>query len=115
MTHVARLASFDFSGFGPERSRGLVARDLSGRILLTDAHDSAGTSLTNAIEGAVFPARQIVGAQRDAPVFLWTPDDPVRPDAVWRVTFGADGAGFEEVEVDPDLGELKAALMQARG
>lgn len=110
------LFPLTFAGFGGSPSRGLVALDQRDRMVLTDAEDNPGTSMTNAIENAVGPARQQLGIEQQTEVFLWTPDDPVAPDSVWRVSFTSHGADFAQVEnADDDLMGAVEALRKTRG
>ncbi|HEV2866183.1 MAG TPA: hypothetical protein VGX37_06680 [Allosphingosinicella sp.] len=85
-------------------------------MVLTDAEDNPGTSMTNAIENAVGPARRQLDVDRDTEVFLWTPDDPVASDSVWQVSFTSHGADYAQVEeIDDDLAGAVDALRKARG
>lgn len=113
---VEQLVMFEYTAHGPEHGRGLAARDGRGRLVLADAAGNPGTSMTNAVENAVWPARELLGLGREADVYLYAADDPVEPRSVWRVDLGIHGANFEIVrEPDEDLKALVAALARARG
>ena len=111
-----QLVMFEYTAHGPEHGRGLAARDSRGRLVLADAAGNPGTSMTNAVENAVWPARELLGLGPEAEVYLYAADDPVEPHSVWRVHLGIQGADFEIVRgPDDDLRSVVAALARARG
>jgi hypothetical protein len=113
---VEQIAMFDYSGYGPERGRGLAARDSHSRVMLTDAANNPGTALINAIESGISSARTLFPVPQTEEVYFWSPDDPAEPDKVWKVTFDVHGAHFAAVaNVDSELEQLVAALKRARG
>lgn len=117
-TPIPKSISFlTFPGFGGQPSVGLAALDQQDRVILTDAEDNPGTSMTNAIENAVGPASRQLGVKPGSATYLWTPDDPVTPNSLWLVGFTTHGAEFKRVafEGDDDLKGAVAALNKARG
>ena len=108
---------FRFAGYGPELSHGLAARTADGRLVLAEAPSNPGTSLTNAIEVAVDTARQLLGLSEASEVLQWTPDDPMAPNSVWRVTLGDEGPTWTQVrsQDDKQLQGAVAALAKATG
>ena len=108
---------FPFAGYGPELSRGLAAVTEDGRVVLADAAGNPGTSVTNAIETAADSALEMLGLGDDTTVLLWTPDDPVLPDSVWRVSFDIDGTSWDQVDATGDtrLSTAVGALRKAAG
>jgi hypothetical protein len=113
---VRQLVMFQYTAHGPEQGRGLAALDGRGRVMLADAAANPGTSITNAMENAIWPARELLGVGPDAEVYLYAADDPVQPRSVWRVTFDVRGATYSEVpHLDSELTDLSKALARARG
>lgn len=113
------LVLFAFPGYGPDTSRGVAARTSDGRVLLAEAAGNPGTSITNAIETAVPMALRAVGVDEsdDVEVFQWTPDDPAKPNSLWRITFEDAEPIWEAAdwEDDPVLAETIQALCLATG
>jgi hypothetical protein len=114
-----RLVFFRFLGYGPDLSLGLAALTQERNIVVTDAPNNPGTSLTNAVETAIPMAREALGvAGDDLPVYQWTPRDPLKPDSLWRVTSEQGGPQWTQVPTwheDPDLSGAIEALRRAGG
>ena len=89
MSTPSNLVLFRFPGYAPELSHGVAAVTQDGRLVITDAASNPGTSVRNAIDTAVPMALRTVGRdEHDTRVYLWTPHDPLEPDALWEVHLG---------------------------
>jgi hypothetical protein len=118
MTLPVSLVLFRFPGYGPDLSHGVAALTPGGHVVLTDAAFNPGTSVRNAIEIAVPVALRTLGrAEETTPAYLWTPDDPLHKDALWRVLLKGDAQAWELVDWhrDPELRAAVSAIEEALG
>lgn len=114
----SNLFLFRFPGYGPDLSHGVGALTSDGRLIVTDAVFNPGTSVRHSIEIAVPVALHTVGRDElSTNVYLWAPDDPLSPGAMWLLISSSDHPEWERIdwEKDPVLAGSVAALRRALG
>lgn len=88
---TAQPVRFLFPGYGPEPSEAVAIEVDDERLLLTDADDNPGTSVTSAFHIAAELARRAVGAPPSTTVLQWKRNELDATGGVWHVTEGGDG------------------------
>jgi hypothetical protein len=111
----SNVSLFKFPGYAPELSRGLAVRTQDCRLVLAEAADNRGTSLTNAIEVAVPIALRSLDLGKETKVYQWIPNDRAKPKAVWRIDLDGGEPVWVPVEweKDPQLTGAVEALRLA--
>jgi hypothetical protein len=118
MTIPSNVALFRFPGYGPDLGDGLLVQTQAGKVLITEAVTNPGVPLVDSISPAVQMAGRVLGKEVGGfDVYVWTPDDPLEPDALWQLTFSDGTPAWRQVDwrSDDDLRSGVVALKRAAG
>jgi hypothetical protein len=116
MTIPANVSVFRFPGYGPDLGEGLLVETQMGRVLIGEAITNPGVPLVDSISPAVQMAARIIGKEvAGFDVYVWTPDDPLEPDALWQLTFRDGSPEWRQADwrTDEDLRGAVQALKDA--